>query len=86
MLKEIPQNYFSSLFYEFLSSSYKNKYFFGSVKEIASNVHRTKNEEAVVNYYHKALHLGCCSSPRSASGGLAFIIYLYFLPHIGFEE
>ena len=20
-----------------------------------------------VNYYHKALHLGCCSSPRSAS-------------------
>ena len=21
-----------------------------------------------VNYYHKALHLGCCSSPRSASG------------------
>ena len=22
----------------------------------------------VVNYYHKGLHLGCCSSPRSASG------------------
>ena len=21
-----------------------------------------------VNYYHKTLHLGCCSSPRSASG------------------
>ena len=21
-----------------------------------------------VNYYHKALHLGCCNSPRSASG------------------
>ena len=21
-----------------------------------------------VNYYHKELHLGCCSSPRSASG------------------
>ena len=21
----------------------------------------------IVNYYHKALHLGCCSSPRSAS-------------------
>ena len=21
-----------------------------------------------VNYYHKALHLGCCSSPRSAPG------------------
>ena len=21
-----------------------------------------------VNYYHKALHLECCSSPRSASG------------------
>ena len=20
------------------------------------------------NYYHKAFHLGCCSSPRSASG------------------
>ena len=27
------------------------------------------NAEAdlAVNYYHKALHLGCCSSPRSAS-------------------
>ena len=27
------------------------------------------NPEAIpaVNYYHKALHLGCCSSPRSAS-------------------
>ena len=23
---------------------------------------------AAVNYYHKALHLGCCSSPRPASG------------------
>ena len=21
----------------------------------------------IVNYYHKVLHLGCCSSPRSAS-------------------
>ena len=21
----------------------------------------------IVNYYHKALHLGCCSSPRSVS-------------------
>ena len=26
------------------------------------------NGLAVVNYYHKALHLGYCSSPRSASG------------------
>ena len=24
-----------------------------------------------VNYYHKTLHLGCCSSPRSASGFLS---------------
>ena len=23
--------------------------------------------EEAVSYYHKALHLGCCSSPRSAS-------------------
>ena len=22
---------------------------------------------SAVNYYHKALHLGCCSSPRSAA-------------------
>ena len=22
----------------------------------------------LLNYYHKVLHLGCCSSPRSASG------------------
>ena len=27
----------------------------------------TKRLEAI-NYYHKVLHLGCCSSPRSASG------------------
>ena len=25
------------------------------------------------NYYHKALHLGCCSSPRSASGNYHYI-------------
>ena len=25
-----------------------------------------------VNYYHKALHLECCSSPRSASGNENF--------------
>ena len=25
-----------------------------------------------VNYYHKALHLGCCSSPRSASASFPF--------------
>ena len=29
-----------------------------------------------VNYYHKALHLGCCSSPRSAS---AFLVKAKFL-------
>ena len=28
----------------------------------------SKNERfVIINYYHKALHLGCCSSPRSAS-------------------
>ena len=26
-----------------------------------------------VNYYHKALHLGCCSSPRSASEVCRFL-------------
>ena len=25
-----------------------------------------------VNYYHKAFHLGCCSSPRSASASFPF--------------
>ena len=29
-----------------------------------------------VNYYHKALHLGCCSSPRSASG-------MHLIYHLG---
>ena len=28
---------------------------------------------SAVTYYHKALHLGCCSSPRSASEPLFFI-------------
>ena len=26
-----------------------------------------QNKLQVVNYYHRVLHLGCCSSPRSAS-------------------
>ena len=25
-----------------------------------------------INYYHKALHLGCCSSPRSASESITY--------------
>ena len=29
-----------------------------------------------VNYYHKALHLGCCSSPRSASTYFPFILII----------
>ena len=27
----------------------------------------TAEADLAVNYYHKALHLGCCSSPRSTS-------------------
>ena len=30
-----------------------------------------------VNYYHRALHLGCCSSPRSASASHYHYTYLY---------
>ena len=30
---------------------------------------------SAVNYYLKALHLGCCSSPRSASGVLRWQIF-----------
>ena len=30
----------------------------------------------IVNYYHKALHLGCCSSPRSASDIRGYDIYV----------
>ena len=30
-----------------------------------------------VNYYNKALHLGCCSSPRSASGQYCSILNKY---------
>ena len=42
-------------------------------------------ERLAVNYYRKALHLGCCSSPRSASddhvknckvGYLQYIIFI----------
>ena len=28
----------------------------------------SKMERFLINYHHKALHLGCCNSPRSASG------------------
>ena len=39
-----------------------------SFDETLINV-RTKYKQRLkaVNYYHKALHLGCCSSPRPAS-------------------
>ena len=33
----------------------------GTSITISSTIHEA------VNYYHKALHLGCCGSPRSAS-------------------
>ena len=36
----------------------------GSRTAVTSNIERFV---IIVNYYHKALHLGCCSSPRSAS-------------------
>ena len=38
----------------------------GSRTAATSKMERFMIMEAV-NYYHKALHLGCCSSPRSAS-------------------
>ena len=31
----------------------------------------------VVNYYHKALHLGCCRSPRSTSGDSSRCSFAY---------
>ena len=34
----------------------------------------TLSEAEAVNYYHKAFHLGCCSSPRSASDYLLIVI------------
>ena len=40
---------------------------FSSIIALVSVVSENISLEAV-NYYHKALHLGCCSSPRSASG------------------
>ena len=33
---------------------------------------------AAVNYYYKALHLGCCSSPRSASVNKSEITHNFF--------
>ena len=36
----------------------------------------SKMERFVTNHYHKALHLGCCSSPRSASDTHVASIYL----------
>ena len=38
--------------------AHKNNILYELVREFLSEA---------VNYYHKALHLGCCSSPRSAS-------------------
>ena len=35
-----------------------------------------------VNYYHKALHIGCCSSPRSASEHLDRLLFLNESPYL----
>ena len=37
----------------------------------------SKMELPAVNYYHKALHLGCSSSPRSVSDARAPIQFIY---------
>ena len=39
-----------------------------------------------VNYYHKALHLGCCSSPRSASAPCYFILDIVFIKYQPFQS
>ena len=59
-------------------SSLKEVFFFSiAVQKYGCNSYTTRGgsraaatskvECFVINYYHKALHLGCCSSPRSAS-------------------
>ena len=44
----------------------------GSRTAATSKMERFVKLEAV-NYYHKALHFGCCSSPRSASEYLGIL-------------
>ena len=39
----------------------------GHIPRSGSRTAATSKMEYFVNYYHKALHLGCCSSPRSLS-------------------
>ena len=35
-----------------------------------------------INYYHKALHLGCCSSPRSASDVPSQVLINFFIGNL----
>ena len=67
--------YFSSVVFLIFS----RQYFFTSLQNIFIFLHRGGSRTAatfkmerfvIVNYYHKALPLGCCSSPRSASAYL----------------
>ena len=39
-----------------------------SADQQSDGVCRGGSRLPAVNYYHKTLHLGCCSSPRSTSG------------------
>ena len=50
------------------------------IKRHSNFIYRRTKLEAV-NYYHKELHLGCCSSPRSASAYiiLSFLSQSYIL-------
>ena len=44
----------------------------GKVIKILNKEIPRGGSRAAVNYYHKVLHLGCCSSPRSASDTFLF--------------
>ena len=44
-----------------LTSEYENR------SNSCGSLKSHPNQGQAVNYYHKPLHLGCCSSPRSAS-------------------
>ena len=50
---------------------------FRKVSNSEADLGLLQHSNGAVNYYHKALHLGCCSCPRSASA--TFTILLFYI-------
>ena len=53
------------------------------VSRTAANSKMERFVIIAINYYHKVLHLGCCSNPRTASDDVVYFSLVVFIVHLG---